>query len=593
MACHLVASTYRGVFARHLAAKASRFGGTPEFMLLKHNLAILHARMQSPVDERNRLAATKRTTDYGTGDSMRRWRFAHSAAALVTLVTLIAAGGVASVASASTAQPAKAGGTLQVEIVASQWPGLDSATDTQDTADGAFLNQIYGQLFEMTSNNVVIPDQATSWKLTNHNETLTFKLRKGLVFSNGDPMTAADVAWSINRDTTPSFGNISLSNLPLTSAGCSASGLTVTCPLKEPDVAIVEAFINNAWDWTVDETALNSMGEAAYAQNPIGAGPFKIASNSASAQLDLVKNTRYWETGHPLLAGVDFTSVSSDQSAVDALQSGEAQLAMNVTTIPLLNQASSQGLVVHKLPALTSDFVLFNTIHGPFANILAREAASYATNSKAIVAGLFDNVYSTVESQTASGVLFYSQTKTNKYYRGYNLAKAKALVAQIPGGLTADLSTTNNTPFYINAVQALATMWEAAGIKVNIQDYSLQQMLGITFSGAWQAIDETWGTGIDPGINDSEYFANLSAGTVFSGSNNAALQGLLNKGLAIANPAARAKIYTQIANVENQNDLADFMFAVNDYMVTTKKLNTTNDFTPNQFNIFFENMSLS
>jgi peptide/nickel transport system substrate-binding protein len=496
----------------------------------------------------------------------------------------------ASVASATTLTPAKSGGTLQVEVVASQWPGLDSATDTQDTADAAYLNAIYGQLFEMNAQNVLIPDQATTWKLTNHNSTLIFTLRKGLVFSNGDPMTAAIVAWSINRDTTPAYGNIGLSNLPLTSAGCSGAGLTVTCPLKEPDVAIVEAFINEAWNWTVDQTALNSMGEAAYAQNPIGAGPFKIATNEASAQLDLVKNPRYWEKGHPLLAGIDFTNVSSDQSAVDALQSGGAQLALLVSTIPLLNSVAKQGLVVTKLPAMVTEFINLNTIRGPFTNILAREAVAYATDSKALVDGLYEGAYKTVESQTAPGQLFYTQK--NKYYRGYNLAKAKALVAEIPGGLTVDLSTTTNTAFFINEVQALATMWEAAGIQVNIQDYSLQQMLGITFSGAWQAIDENWGVGTDPGINDSEFFANLSGGTVFSGNNNPQLQGLLNKGLAIANPAARAKIYTEIGNVENQQQLGVFMYAKNSYMVTTKSLKDTGDFTPNQFNIFFENMSL-
>ncbi len=116
-----------------------------------------------------------------------------SIAATVVAAALALSASAASIASASTSQPAKSGGTLQVEAVASQWPGLDSATDTQDTADAAYLNEIYGQLFEMTANNVVIPDQATSWKLTNHNSTLTFTLRKGLVFSNGDPMTAADV----------------------------------------------------------------------------------------------------------------------------------------------------------------------------------------------------------------------------------------------------------------------------------------------------------------------------------------------------------------------------------------------------------------
>jgi len=514
-----------------------------------------------------------------------------SITATVVAAALALGASAASIASASTSQPAKSGGTLQVEVVASQWPGLDSATDTQDTADAAYLNAIYGQLFEMTANNVVVPDQATTWKLTNHNSTLVFTLRKGLVFSNGDPMTAADVAWSINRDTTPSFGNIGLSNLPLTAAGCSGSGLTVTCPLKEPDVAIVAAFITEAWNWTVDQTALNSMGEAAYAQNPIGAGPFKVASNSASAQLDLVKNTKYWEKGHPLLAGINFTSVGSDQSAVDALQSGGGQLALLVSTIPLLNSVAKQGLIVTKLPAMLTEFINLNTIHGPFANILAREAVAYATDSKALVAGLYDGAYKTVESQTAAGQLFYTQK--NKYYRGYNLAKAKALVAQIPGGLSVDLCTTTNNAFFINEVQAIATMWEAAGIKVTIQDYSLQQMLGITFSGAWQAIDENWGVGTDPGINDSEFFANLSAGTVFSGNNNAALQGDLNKGLAIASPVARQKIYTDAANIENQQQLGVFMYAKNTYIVSTKNLKDTGDFTPNTFNIFWENMSLS
>ena len=172
-------------------------------------------------------------TDAYKGGNMRS-AVLRSLAATAVASALALGASAASIASASTSQPAKAGGTLQVEVVASQWPGLDSATDTQDTADAAYLNEIYGQLFEMNANNVVIPDQATTWKLTNHNSTLVFNLRKGLVFSNGDPMTAAIVAWSINRDTTPSFGNIGLSNLPLTAAGCSGSGLTVTCPLKEP-----------------------------------------------------------------------------------------------------------------------------------------------------------------------------------------------------------------------------------------------------------------------------------------------------------------------------------------------------------------------
>jgi peptide/nickel transport system substrate-binding protein len=503
-------------------------------------------------------------------------------------VVLFTAACGASSAATKTSNSPTTGGKLTVETVASQWPGLDPASDTQDTADAAYLNAIFGQLFEMNSSNKIIPDEAQSWNFSKGNTVLSFTMRKGLKFSNGDPLTAADVAWSINRDLEPKWGNIGDTNFPFTSAGCSASGSVVTCPMKTPDVAILNAFVNEAPNWTVDETALNKMGESAYAQSPVGAGPFKVASNEASAQLNLVKNPSYWEKGHPYLSAIDFTAIGNDQSAVAALQAGQAQLAMGVTTIPLLKSIPSEGLVVTKLPAMVSEFVLFNTKSGPFANVKAREAAEYATDSSALVKGLYAGEFSTIQSQTASGQLFYKATNPN--YHPYNLAKAKQLVSEIPGGLTVTLTTTTNTAFFVNEVQAIATMWQKAGIHVKIQDYTLQQMLNITFNGSWQAIDENWGVGTDPGINDSEFFA---ANAAFSGNKNATLNSLLNQGLATSSATTRSHIYTEVANVENQQSLAEFLYAKSAFFVTTKKLNVKNDFTANQFEIAWENMSLT
>src|SRR5487761_1926434 len=220
----------------------------------------------------------------------RRW------AALVAVVAVgmvvAACGGTPSSNPPTTP---KGGGTLTVMAVASQWPGLDPASDTQDTADAAYLNAIFGQLFELTATNKIIPDEAKSWSLTNNNTVLHFTMRSGLKFSNGDALTAADVAWSINRDLEPKWGNIGDSNFPFTASGCVAKGLVVTCPMKSPDVAIVPAFINEAPNWTVDKKALTSMGASPYAQTPIGAGPFKVVSNAASSQLNLVKNAKYWQ----------------------------------------------------------------------------------------------------------------------------------------------------------------------------------------------------------------------------------------------------------------------------------------------------------
>src|SRR5665213_2584742 len=491
---------------------------------------------------------------------------------LAVVTTVFAVGmatGTSSAMAATAPQKVKAGGMLTVVAVTSQWPGLDPATDTQDAADYAYLSAIYGQLIELQPGGKIAPDEASGWAYSNHNSTLTLTIRKGVKFSNGDPLTAADVAWSINRDLEPQFGNIGDVNFPLTTAGAVARGNTVVMNTKTPDTGLAYAFVNEAPNYTVDEAALNSMGENAYTQKPIGAGPFKVVSNVASSSLVVTKNTGYWQKGHPLLNGITWTNVGSDQSAVSALQAGQAQLATGVTTIPLITQAPAQGLSVARLPQTVDEFINLNSSRAPFNNVLAREAVEYATNSASLVKNLYGGSgYSLIQSESAPGQNF--SVKKNPYYLGFNLAKARSVVKQL-GGLTVNLSTTTNSAFWINEVQAIATMWEAAGIQVNIQDYSLQQMLGITFSGTWQAIDENWGPSVDPTINDGQFF---KGGAAFSGTNDANLNGLLNQSAGYSNPAKLSKIYTQIGNLMNQNVYAVWMYAKNAFDVSTRVLVT-------------------
>jgi peptide/nickel transport system substrate-binding protein len=504
-----------------------------------------------------------------------------------TVAAIGLSAGTSSAVASTNSQRVRSGGTLNVVAVTSQWPGLDPATDTQDAADYAYLSAIYGELIELQPGGAIAPDLASSWAYSNHNKTLTLTIRHGVKFSDGNPLTAAVVAWSINRDLEPQFGNIGDVNFPLTPAGAVAKGDTVVMNTLQPDTGLAYAFVNEAPNYTVDEVALDNDGESAYAQHPTGAGPFKVVSNVASSSLVVTKNAKYWEKGHPLLNNITWTNVGSDQSALSALQTGEDQLATGVTTIPLLAQAPSQGLTVTRLPQTVDEFVTLNTLHAPFNNILAREAVEYATDSAALIAGLYPGSgYKPIQSETAPGQKFYSSA--NRYYLGYNLDKAKALVNQL-GGLSVSLSTTTNSAFWINEVQAIATMWEAAGIKVNIQDNSLQQMLGITFSGSWQAIDENWGPSVDPTINDGQFF---KGGAAFSGVNDASLNGLLNQSAGFNDPTALTKVYTQVANLMNQQVYAVWMYAKNAFDVTSSQLVPNGGLAHSLLFVQWENLAL-
>ncbi len=132
-------------------------------------------------------------------------------------------------------------------------------------------------------------------------------------------------------------------------------------------------------------------------------------------------------------------------------------------------------------------------------------------------------------------------------------------------------------------------MWQAAGIKVNIQDYSLQQMLGITFSGAWQAIDENWGPSVDPTINDGQFF---KGGAAFSGVNDSNLNGLLNQSAGFNNTVKLGQVYAKIANLMNQQVYAVWMYAKNNFDLSTKRLVPNGGLAHSLLFVQWENLGL-
>jgi len=146
-------------------------------------------------------------------------RFAIHVAVVCTAVAMGIMAATSGATAATSPQRVKSGGTLNIVAVTSQWPGLDPATDTQDAADYAYLSAIYGELIELQPGGNILPDEVSGWTYSNHNATLTLAIRKGVKFTDGNPLTAAVVAWSINRDLEPVYGNIGDVNFPLTPQG--------------------------------------------------------------------------------------------------------------------------------------------------------------------------------------------------------------------------------------------------------------------------------------------------------------------------------------------------------------------------------------
>jgi peptide/nickel transport system substrate-binding protein len=113
-------------------------------------------------------------------------------------------------------------------------------------------------------------------------------------------------------------------------------------------------------------TAIKKLGEKQFALTPVGAGPFEVVSDSLDSQLVLKKNPHYWQTGLPYLDSLTFKNVASDESGLEALQSGGAQAYVLMSTLQLVGSFQKAGLQVTTMPGTSPICIQFNTTKAPF-----------------------------------------------------------------------------------------------------------------------------------------------------------------------------------------------------------------------------------
>ena len=495
----------------------------------------------------------------------------------------VAAGAVVSLfgslAGGSVAQAAPNGKSLNVlENVnfEGSWPGLDPATNTNDAADLNMMNAVYGGLFELGANNQVIPDLAKGYKFTNGGKTLTINLRPGVKFTDGTPLNAQAVAFNIKRDLEPQYGCICDSSFPVKSITPQGQ-LDVVIQLKEVFAPIISAFSGSAPNWIISPTALSKMGEKAFALKPVGAGPFEVVSDKPSAVLQLQANPTYWQKAKPLLRNLTFTAVGSDQSAVEGIEAGDAGAYQDLTTVPLV-AAAKKSLQVTTIPAALGPYVVqLNTTAAPFNNIKAREALYYATDPQPINKGLVDGLGTISQSPSGPGALFYFPTVPG--YRTYNLAKAKALVAQLGGGLKVNL-ITSSAGIGVQIATALKSQWSQAGIDATISADELPALVSAFHSFNFQAALQSAG-GYDTAIGNGMALRYASSAP-FTGVKDPKLDKLINEGVSVLSPAKRRPIYRQIATYISDHAYSPFLFNVPSWNVAAKNVSgpglTTSNF---------------
>jgi peptide/nickel transport system substrate-binding protein len=473
---------------------------------------------------------------------------------------------------------------LESKGYAGDWAtGLDPASDTSAIPNQDMMEAIYGQLFILGPGGVQQPDLATSASFSADTKTVTIQLRQGVTFSDGTPFNAAAVIYNWNRD----FGPLAVKagivprwpiahtkatdpNSPPAKGAFEATGpYTVVVHQIAPNAAFINQLYDSITTWIGSPTAIAKMGEKAFAQTPVGAGPFTVVSDTFSNQVVVKANPNYWDKGKPYLDQITFKTVGSDEAALESMTAGEAQVYGGLGEVPLIKQAEQKFQVFDQAGTSPYDLQL-NTAIAPFNNPKARQAIYAATNFAPILDKVFGNRYPVVQGFTGPGGICYQQFVSG--YQGYDPTLAKTLVKE--SGLdkvTVELGTVSFSPVAVQTTEALASEWNAVGIKTHLDSYILSALIQAFFKNGgkwWQAMIQTAGA-FDPagGIGVSFRFSSTSP---FSGVHDPKLDTMLNSAAGTADMNTRCGFYHQAQAYIAKNYYGPFYFSLNPTNVSAK-----------------------
>jgi peptide/nickel transport system substrate-binding protein len=333
------------------------------------------------------------------------------------------------------------------------------------TSELNYDNAVFDKLYLFDAQGNVVPRLVVSHKIINPT-TWEFKLRKGVKFHNGDPLTAADVKFSIEHYLDPKTKAPFASFYSTIKEVKAVDESTIQVTTDKPDPLLRKRFAFNIF--ILPSKYIQEKGYDAFLKQPIGCGPFKFVEWVRADRLVLEANEAYW-AGSPLIKTVVFRAIPEDSTRLAELQTGAADIILNVPPF-LVNQLKGQpGIDVQSVPSGRVIYLYINTLApGPLQDKRVRQALNYAVDRKTII----EKVLMGSGFQTAINIPPYDfgYDSTLKPYP-YDPEKAKKLLAEAG---YKDLKLVLNSPSgrYVmdkQVAEAITGMFEKVGIKVDFR----------------------------------------------------------------------------------------------------------------------------
>ncbi len=386
-------------------------------------------------------------------------------------------------ASVSASAAATAGSDAQIDRVV--W-GVTSPPVSMDIAKGFDLvtRRVSGVAFDrplrMDNEGKLQPWLAESW--TNPDPlTYIYKIRSGVTFWDGNPLTAEDVAFSLSRHLDPKLASGITVNVATVRSVVATDPSTVTVTLKQPDASF--AYVA-ALTWYVIEKKYSLAAGADLgtpAKPGMGTGPYTIASFSASDGATLERFDGYWGD-KPKVKTLVFKSIPDPETARLAMLSGDVQGFFDVPLLATRKFDSTKNVAMTYVTGAYNDMVTMNVTKPPFDDPNVRKAVAQLVDRQGLMQPLFNGkatLASTVVPNTQL-VSVLGADGAKSFYASlppvptFDVAAAKAALAasRSPQGFEVTLSVDTTQPWMSPLAQNLAENAKQIGITVKVKNVS-------------------------------------------------------------------------------------------------------------------------
>lgn len=373
-------------------------------------------------------------------------------------------------------------------------PALNSSND-----GGNMLQHLAEGLLKMDKNGNMIPGLAESYEVSDDGLTYTFKLRKGLKWSDGSDLTAKDFVYSWKRVADPNtaapYGQDVLGKVKgyEEAAGGNIDALAVSAP--DDTTFVVELanpvpFFDRIAAFStlvpVQEATIEANGDA-WTLSPetnVTAGPYKLAEFTDGDRIVLEKNENYWDKDNITFDKITYRLIEDPNAAYTAYKQGEVSMIKSVPSeeIPALKGTEE----FHVDPLMGTYYLSFNTAKKPFDNEDVRMALALVIDRDYVANTVMQGTYLPANKMIGPGVSdaapdsSFEKVTEEKYTKGVgsgdyeaDVAKAKELLAKAgyPDGQgfpTIEYST-NDQGYHKSVAEYLQNVWkEKLGINTDI-----------------------------------------------------------------------------------------------------------------------------